>query len=299
MVSLLILLISKIIHIIYLAYIIIISMVGFHIRVCSLIEGINGSGSHLLHVLTTHWMRKALIRHHPPRTFIDGLFILLLNIAHIEILIHRLLFHSSLCHYRHILTLISHRIHWTWRWILRISIGTWCKIHYLNGLLLRLLKEVHITLRLRLRDMLGRKLLVFKSCIIRIWAKYYSIIVLWWSNKILVGRLRWFIVWSNLLHRNWHVLSVQILIRNHLTLIVFVHQMMLVQDLLAHLVTQSVRVYLLNLHYILFYFLKVCVFELSVLIKIRALLAISEHKSGNFFEVEFLVTGEREYFIVV
>lgn len=56
---------------------------------------------------------------------------------------------------------------------------------------------------------------------------------------------------------------------------------------------------LLDLHDVLLDFFEVCVFELSVLVKIRALLAVSKNKCGDLFKVEVLVTCEREYFVVV
>jgi hypothetical protein len=49
----------------------------------------------------------------------------------------------------------------------------------------------------------------------------------------------------------------------------------------------------------LFHFFKVGVFELTILVEERSLLAVTEDKSGNFFEVEVFVAGEREDFVVI
>lgn len=65
------------------------------------------------------------------------------------------------------------------------------------------------------------------------------------------------------------------------------------------LTSYSLRIYFLNLHYVLLHFLEVRVFELSVLVKIRTLLTVSQHESGNFLQVEIFITGEGEYFVVV
>ena len=103
-----------------------------------------------------------------------------------------------------------------------------------------------------------------------------------WRTCLIIG--------SNLLHRYRHIFR-DSLFWNHL---LFVHCLVLLE-----VTGCDSRVYFLDLHYILFHFLEVRVFELSVLVKIRALLTISKHECRDFFQVEVFVACERKYFIVV
>lgn len=203
-----------------------------------------------------------------------------LLLRHVPLLLIKLCILLYIIHWKILILLLS--FYWTALLILLVDI----LIRH------RLLELSHIWLILNLNWLFDIKHLVLLLFYILFWGQGLVVVgSLIWAGEVGVvwPHVFWIalfvILWKYLLHGYRHFLG-NGFFWHHIFL--FFEGFVIIS--IAYFAAVHFLVNVLDLVYILFHYLKICLLEFSVFIQGSSLLAIPQDKSWNFFKIKFLIT---------